>query len=958
MKKLFCLLTMMTIILLAGSLAAQEVVVSGLVVDAQTREPLSFANVSVRGTRAGAATRQDGSFSFRFALTEEATLVATYMGYESAELVLRPGAQTTDLLFELRQDIFEGETVIVTGVASERSRSRSEVAVARVNAENLTQLQSYTDVSSLLGGKVAGVQVRKASGNVGGGIRFDMRANPGLGGDGQPLVVIDGVQINSSAVVGWGVGGQDNSMLADLNPDEIASIDILKGPAATASYGTNGSNGVVLITTKRGQGRGTGEATFSPFRINYKSVFGLNTPSYTYKESDFPSAPDANDVHQEGAVTQHVLDVSGGSPTMRYYVGIDRREEEGIIPNNDFSRTSLRANIDVFPSEKMSLQASTSYIRSYTNRPNNDNNIIGFLGNTMLLPVSWRFHPEESVRGLQASMLRNRFIGSVQLNYSPFKNFRITGSVGLDENDLRDDQHYPYGLFYSFLGYVGEKNLWTRNSRQINGQYNMSYSFTPFQDMEITSSVGGTFYEIMTTGITFSKKEFETGLITNIGAAGLLTGGNDTKLHSRNASILTTHQFAFKDQYFATVVLRNEYASTIGVDAPEIFYPNATLAVRLDKYDFFPKAFDLFKFRTAYGESGQLPGNRDAQVLLWRAERSGHGTGAAVGFIGNPEIEPERIKEFEIGFDAEFLTNYAVEFTYFIQNAENSIIGRELAPSTGLIASNVPYNVGKAKGWGWEAMFRGRPINTRNFSFDFTLTHSFQDNEVVDIGEAQPMFSGFDVNVIKPGLPKWAFYVPEVFGARFNDAGEYAGVDTGDRIFVGSPVPNHTGSLNLNFRIFSDLNIRVLGDWTIGMYTLNMTRSFQALFGNHTQRNDLAAQLGELTPGTDEYIETAHAYARTDGNWDYNFVEESDFFKLREISLSYDLSRLMRKLTGAESVNSLVLGLSGINLWTTTKYSGADPEVNSFGSTGLSRANDFLTVMHPRSYEMWLRIGL
>ena len=959
MKKLVSVITIITLVLTASWLFAQQMTISGSVIDAETAEPLVYANVTVKGEAVGAATDANGEFSFQYNLVDEITLVVAYMGYKTQEVTLQPGDQTEDLLFELKPDVFQGETVVVTGVASKRSRSRSEVAVARVNAEELSEVQSYKDVSTMLGGKVAGVQVRKASGNVGGGIRFDMRANPGLNGSGQPLIVVDGVIMSSGAVTGWDVGGQDNSMLADLNPDDIANIEVLKGPAATASYGTNGSNGVVLITTKRGKGAGGG---VKPFSINYKTVFGYNTQSYKYSADEFASYKDCNAIFQDGPIQQHVLSASGGSGNIRYYVGLDKRNEEGILPTNHFDRTAIRANIDVFPSEKITLQASASYAMSETQRPNNDNNIYGFLGNTMLLPVSYLYTDSAAVHNLETIMNRNRFIGSLQFNYSPIKNLNFNATIGMDDNDLRDDKLYPYGYYYSFPGDTGQRLLWTRTSNQINGNYSVSYTYYPLKELEINSSVGGTFVETTIRDFNIQKKDFETGLITNIGAAGTFVGGDEGKTHTRQASILTTHQFSYLDQYFATVVLRNEYASSIGAEAPQIFYPSATFAVRLDKYDFFPKFFDMMKLRAGYGESGQLPGTRDAIPLLWQAERSGIGTGAVLSFIGNTEIEPERIKEIEVGFDTEFMDDYAMEFSYFMQRAENSIIGMNLAPSTGKIASAVPYNVGEAKGWGWEVLLRGRPISTRNFMMDFTVTHSFQDNEVLDIGDAQPMYSGFDVNVYKPGLPKYAYYVYKVHGALFDADGAYAGLDVdgpGDeKTYAGTPIPTHTGSFTMDMRILRNFNIRVLCDWNLGQSMYNMTSLFQALTGNNAKRNELAEKLDELTPGTEEYTETAHAYAKTSGSYDWNYIEESDYFKLREISLSYDLSNFIPKILGTDMVSNLVLGVSGTNLWTTTKYSGADPEVNFSGSRGLDRSNDFLTLQHPTTYNVWLRIGL
>lgn len=934
---------------------AQTVQIDGSVIDADTGSPLFGANVVVKGEMVGSATDANGKFSFKFEAAADFTIIVSYMGYKRVERLFSPGDDFSNLVFEMEEDIFMGETVVVTGIASKRSRARSEVAVARVNAAELTEEQSYDDLSTMIGAKVAGVQVKKSSGNVGGGIRFDMRSGVGLNGNGQPLIIVDGARISSGTTGGWDVGGQDMSLLADLNTDDIASIDILKGPAAASSFGIDGSNGVVIITTKRGKIKGGG---IKAFGVNYKTVYGYNTQSYEYGKDEFASYKDCNAIFRDGMIRQNILSAFGSSGTMRYYVSFSNRGEEGILPQNRVDLSTMSANIDVFPNEKISLNASAKYSISETTRPNNDNNIYGFLGNTMLFPFSYAFTDSIAVNSLETSMTRNRFIGSVNFTYSPIKNLDLNGTIGIDSYDLRDDKMYPYGCYYSFPGDTGQRMLQDRVTRQVNGKYSAAYSYNPLKGLEVTSAVGSQFLERKNRSFNFQKGGFETELITDIAAAGEFRGGGETFAHFRQASIFTTHQFAYLDQYFVTLNYRKDYACTIGEEAPSIYYPNFTFAVRLDKYDFFPEVFDLFKLRGAYGESGQLPGALDAIPLLWTSERSGFGTGAVLSSIGNVDIKPERIKELEVGFDAEILGNYAIELTYYNQKAINGIIGFEKAPSTGLTASNVPFNVGEQKGWGLEALLRGRPINKKNFSLDFSLTHSYQDNEVVDLGGAQPMYSGFDVNVVKVGLPQYAFYVPEVFGALFDANGAYAGVDAGDREYAGTPVPPQLGAFSINMKVFRNLNIRVLCDWALGQSALNMTSLFQALMGNNQLRNDLKDELDALTPGTDEYTETAHEYAKTHGGYDWNFIQESDYFKLREISLSYDCSDLIPKVLGTNTISSLVVGVSGINLWTTTKYLGADPEINYGGSRGLDRANDFLTLMHPTTYNMWVRIGL
>jgi len=971
MKKTVALLVTMLMVVSSLTLFAETREISGTVVDAKTGAPLINANVIIQGEMAGAATNVDGKFSFTFDVKGNITLVVNYMGYKKKVINLTPSSRMVNLAIEMEPDIFQGEQVVVTGIASKRSKSRSEVAVSRVNAVKYTEETSYDNISSLLNGKVAGVQVKSVSGNVGGGIRFDMRSGAGLNGDGQPLVIVDGVRISNASITGWDVGGQDMSALADLNPDDIESIDILKGPAGAASYGTDGSNGVIIITTKRGK---TGTGTGKPVAITYKSVFGYNTQSYKYTEDDFVSYKDINAVFRNGAIRENSISAYGGGNFVKYYVALSSRGEDGLMYNNTFKRTSLRANIDAYPSEKLTLSASTNFVLGENQRPNNDNNIFGFLGNTILLPIPYLFTDSASVFGLETVARNNRFVGGLNVQYKPIKNLEINGKAGLDDSDIRDDKTYPTNLYYSFYP-AGSRNIWNRMYRRFNFEANASYNYEPVKGLKINSIIGVQAIDTKWRTFYIQKKDFLTELVTNIGAGATLEDADEGFGHSRQAGIFTSHQFAYNDQYFATFMLRKDYASSIGEKAPSIYYPSASVAVRLDKYAFFPKFFSIMKLRASYGESGQLPGTVAGIPLLWQAEQSGWGAGATLANIGNEKIEPERVKEYEVGFDAEFLDNYSVEFSYYRQVAQNSIISFRNAPSTGLTASSVPFNVGEAKGWGLEALLNGRPVNLRNFTVDFTLTSSWQDNEVVDLGGAQPIFDGFDLNVFKEGLPKYAFYTYKVNGALFNEDGTYAGpdVDT-ERSYIGTPIPKYKGSFSLDFKIFKRLKIRALCDWAMGQSVFNNTRVFAIYLGEaygfgandkrYLQLKDMLGyadnyeDIDALQPGTDAYKDAANEFAKLDHRWDANFVEPADFFKLREVSVSYGITGLLKKIYGNLPISDLTIGASGMNLFTITKYSGADPEVNSDGSRGMSRGQDFLTLMHPKVYNVWLKITL
>lgn len=964
----FCLL-----LILMLSYPALAVEIKGVVVDAKTGAPLPGANVFVKGTNLGAASNKDGVFVFNFDVAQNFILVASFMGYKKFEREFSPNIDLSNLKIEMEEDVFQGEEVVVTGIASKREKSVAEVAVSRVPASQLTVTNSYQDLSQLVAGKVPGVKIEPASGNVGGGIRFNMRSAAGINGDEQPLIIVDGVRIDNSQFRGSAsnrVGGQGFSMLADLNPEDIDNIEILKGPAGAASYGTSGSNGVVLITTKKGQ--------FVPgvpkgLSIDYKMVTGYNAQAYQYTENDFPSYQAINGVFRDGRIQQHTLSAYGGSGIMKYYFGLDKRYEDGISPNNFMDRQTIRANFDVLPNDKVIFSVSTGYTLNENSRPYNDNNIFGFLGNTILTPQPWMITDSASVYGLKNEIKSNRFFGSMQVQYRPFKNFEVQATLGMDDSDLRLDNTYPANLDYAFYP-AGRRGIESRQNTQYTYNFDAKYTYSLFPGLSMISSAGAQLFDSKNKGTFFARYNFLSELITNAGAGADVEEADETFLHTREAGLFTTHSLSYLDQYFLTVLLRQDYASAIGRKAPNIFYPGASLAVRLDKYKFFPSLFNLMKVRAAYGESGQLPQVLDGIPLLWAAEASGYGGGAVLAQIGNAEIEPERIKEFEVGFETELFTYYSAEFTYYKQTAENSIISFRNAPSTGQTATDVPYNIGSSEGWGIESLVQAKPFRYRNFQLDVSLTNSYQTNKVTDLGGAQPIYDGNLINVVKEGLPKHSFYDYKVKGALFNDDGTYAGPDLEtEKSNLGTPIPTYDGSLSLNFNFLKNFNLYVLTDWATGYKILNDTKRFAIYYGryfggpNNKRYRELQDILGiqewydnitAVQVGSQEYINAADEYAKMDFHYKSNYIESADNFKLREISISYSFKDLIARVYKNRLVSDLVVGLSGRNLWRTSKYSGADIEVNYAGARSLTRGQDFLTLQQPRVYNLWLRVSL
>ena len=969
--------------------------VSGRVTDTNG-EPLIGASVVIRTLNTGAPSDMDGKYSFEIpkeiAKGQRVELSASFVNYKKKTVIVTLGGNNISENFELTEDVFQSEEVVVTGIASKTSKSIAEISVGRVSAATLQQVNTYGTLSQLVGGKVAGVQLTTSSGNVGSGWRFMVRGGGGLNGDGQPIIYVDGVRLDNQEVIGFAVGGQGISTLANLNTNDIDKIEFLKGPAAASMYGANGSNGVVLITTKTGkltQQLGAGIA------VDYRFNYGYNEKIYTYDYKNFETVqtwvikdPATKELTREdklnsqfkvGPIREHFISATGGNNVMKYYSSFENRAEDGIMNGTSGNRSTVRLNLSAFPSEDVTLKLSTGYVKNKYNRPNNDNIIYGALGNTILDFRPFAFVKEVDLYKFSDNHDISQFIGSLNMNYRPMENLEVNAGVGIDNSSWRQVRLFPYGVNFGGLITAGQKSIYERFNTQLTYDFNAGYSYELFDMIDVRSVVGGQFFDRRNKSTNITGETFTSDLITTLGAAGKIAGYGEGFDHRRDGGIYTEHSFNYLDQYFLTLGLRKDYASSLGENAPSIMYPKASLAVRLDRYDFTPSFFNLLKFRTAYGESGVLPGLLDGIPLLYAAEAGGYGAGAVISVIGNPDIQPERVKEFEIGLDAELLGDISLELTYYIQKATNSIVGKVNAPSTGLTASTQPFNVGAVDASGFEALLQYSPIRSAEYDLDLSLIWNYQQNEVKDLGGAQPIYS--INNVIHVGKPKYQFYTYTSTGPTFNaTTNVYTGsVRSVDRVDLGNPVPNHTGSFTVNFRFLKNFNFYAFSEWSIGNKIFNNTQLFANRRGNGTEYNEMNALLGlapivtanattglpssnptvtPLTPGTPEYIALAEKFAKLDWRYAGNYIEDADYLIIREVSLSYNLSDLLSEFSITKYLKALSVGVSVHNLARITKYSGSDVELNYTGSRTIARGNDFLTLQSPRTVNFWVRMGL
>lgn len=970
MKK--TLLTLFIIVLVQSACLAQETfLVKGKVTD-KVGEPLIGASVVLKPLNLGAATDINGNYNFTvpssLAKGQSGELIASYVNYKKSVFNVKLDGNNIIHNFTLEEDVFQNEEIVVTGIASKTSKLISDVAVSRIQVSEITDKQNYQSLSQLFVGKVPGVKVNLASGNVGSGWSFFIRDGGGINGSGQPLIYIDGVRLENIRF-GYNIGGQSLSSLSNINPNDIENIEILKGPAAGSTYGTDASNGVIIITTKSGKGISsiTGGKSYS---IDYQFNYGVNSQAFKYPSSFSNADTSTNPLFSNnGYIREHSLGIRGGTGIISYFASVQNRFESGLIPEqNTLQRNNFRLNLNAVPTENLSVKLATSYAFSKIRIPYNDNSVFGWLLNALAYyPAYSRLKPE-AIMAIDDRMNTTQFIGSLGVSWKPIGDLEVNIGAGIDNSFMQNTILYPVTYVYS-TSYTGSESDFSRNSDNFTYDANVRYTFKDLviPNLNFTTIVGTQILERKNWSRNLTVQNFLHPDVTNLGAGKDVTAKESTNSDVKQAGIFTENNFSYEDTYNLKIAFRRDYATAIGYDAPAITYPSAGLSVRLEKFGFLPSSFKLFKIRGAYGESGQLPGADDGLPLMYTAAAGGTGLGYGFTSIGNTSIEPERVKSFEFGFDAEFMRIFSLEFTYYNSSASNSIVNASRAQSTGLGAYNIPTNIGGVEGHGFEASLRVNPIRTSDYDLNFTLNWNYQVNKVTNLGEAAFIYGAAQgPSVLKVGSPKWEFFDYVSTAAKFNPTTQkYIGsYQTADWVDLGNPYPDHSGTFSVDFKFLKNFNVSALMEWglnlkvwsysvrrAIAAYCYEPVLPMQIQLGLTTRTK---AGVTPLTPGTPEYINVANQYAKYDPNVYGNFVYDADYFFLRELTFSYNFTDLMKDYLPYTFVSELNMGLSIRNVFKISKYE-MDPDVNTNGGTWGGAGTDFATLPQPRTVNFWVR---
>ncbi len=987
MTPLSRLLSASLILLTAAATAAAQSptgTVTGHVTDADLRRPIANAQVVLVGTTLGARTDESGAYRLPNIPAGTSTLRISFLGFRSATrtVTVTPGGTTTlDVGLTAAPTILSVVTTTASG--TEQRRRENGASVATVNTDTIPKA-AVQNFSEVLSGRTAGVTVTQSSGTTGGGARIRIRGSNSVSLSNEPLLIIDGVRIdNNPSSNSIDVGGQTPSRLNDLNPEDIESFDVIKGPAASALYGTAAANGVIQITTKRGAAGRTTWNTFgevgsivenNPYPPNYGGW--TNTPLYDIPgfDSGAPN-PSCNLYYQAyGYCTIDSLqayntileshpfrtgrrqkvgaNVSGGTQAITYFLSGDDEKEAGVYKTSNLDRLSLRGNMTAHPNKALDIQISTGYVQSNLQLPQNDNNYFGVISDGLAgYPgngPTQGYNPigPDQFENIDTRQRIDRFTGGTNGTWRILPWLSANATLGLDiVNRFDSETLQPNLVFFSdaSLGHRTSNRIQTSN---ITTNYALTARNALTSTINSLAQVGYQFQRTLDEG-TFAYGQTLTAGTGTLGGVNSDKAVGENYTDNKTAGGFVSEQLSWNDKLFVTGTVRADKNSAFGKNFGTATYPAASVSYVVTEGG---ERLSQLRLRSAYGESGLRPGVLDAiaysNPVAVRLD-SADVAGITVGNFANTSLKAEKTREFELGFDAGFLQDRAsLEFTYYNKRSRDALVLRPLPLSLGGPANQFA-NLGAVTNKGFEVNLNVTPIRMDRVELGLTITASNNKNNLVSLGGLPPIIFGDQRHV--PGYPLGGYWGTTVDSVHVSPNGTlspdsvFFSTDESKVHYLGSALPTKQGSLMADLTLFRLFRINSLFEYRGGNKLENLTEQFRCSFSLCRGINDATAPIAEQANA-----EAAFA----DPSFVGGYIEDASFVKWRELTVAVNVPQ---RYLGTLRASAATLTFGARNLHTWTRYKGLDPEVNGVGQANFT-TDDFLTQPQVRYYTVRLNL--
>ncbi|HSH76881.1 MAG TPA: TonB-dependent receptor [Longimicrobiales bacterium] len=788
---------MLGVFVVAKPAEAQTGSIAGLVTSAQGGQPLSAAQVYISTLDLGVLTQANGRYVLINVPAGTHTLTAERIGYRVATAEVTVGAgETVVQNFMLTEEALQLDEVIVTGTAGGSQRRAIGNVVAAVDVADISASAPISTVEDALLGRTPGVHLIPSSG-AGGGSKIRIRGHSSMALAGDPIIYVDGVRLNDNRTAVSRFFNQ--SRLADFDPNNIESIEIIKGPAAATLYGTEASNGVIQIVTKRGQSGAPVWDFSAELGQNYWPDWeGYNRVAYAPNPATCPTRPCGSESDllalkyadlnkelgfrypwQNGLVQHYTAAVRGGTDIVRYSFSLSRNDQDGIVYWNTDERNSVQANLGVTASEKLNLQLSggffqgiyqppesfwggeygwggipTGYFRSDGTRalcgdggatnPANPADCTGPENRGWRDGGPERYDPSRYNHFNQSK--RSTWSLQTNLDLTEWLSHRLT--LGIDQVYEREELFYARegdNFWWGTNGREGDKTVRVLDAPVYTADFSGTATFRLMDGrLGTATSYGAQYYSKAERRTSSHGEVFPVRALSTV-SSGSRTDATETFVENTTLGFYIQEQFDWDNRIFVTAAVRRDDNSAFGSNFGGATYPKLSATWVMHEESFWNIDFmDQFRLRGAWGQAGKQP-DAFAATQLYSPETGPGATPILTpSQYGNPDLGPEKGEELEVGFDASFFEGrIGAAFTYYTRTTKDAIVGRTVPPSlwpgfAGDFAGGIQFvNIGQTSGWGTETSLNVQAITEGPVRFDLDLAFTTQGNRIDDMGDIE-----------------------------------------------------------------------------------------------------------------------------------------------------------------------------------------------------------------------------
>ncbi len=977
MKRIVLLVLLFAALVNTG-LYAQERLVTGKVTGADGAG-LPGVNVTLKGATTGTITDVDGAFSINVG-GRDAELVFSFVGFTTQTIKV---GNSTALAVQMEEDISTLEEVVVSGLATSVKRSNLANSVASISAKELVGTTRPVTLDGALNGKIVGANISANSGAPGGGFSVRLRGISSINQNSEPLYIVDGVYVNNSqfqtgagtgafsGATGQTAGTQDQATnrIADINPADIESIEVLKGPSAAAIYGTRANAGVILITTKKGKvgktqvqfGQDVGFASALKLLGIHKTSWDtqkINDGIWLVSNAEMAALYAANgsgaktvDYEKEvygnvGLLTNSRLNISGGTEKLKYFVAGTTTDEQGIQKRTGFTRNSIRLNLDFKVSKAVNFSLNSNYLNTSSSRSfsGNDNNGVSLGYNLAYLP-NWLeqrpvngIYPANPLTGQNPLEIVDKGVNNEKTN-------RFIQSFSANLFFLNKAEHslklaiqggVDFVLTESEVYMADDIQFQARRANPGASRYTKSRNFNTniqaflidelkVNNFNFTTSVGAVrlstdqdISSIQGEGLKPGQRNPNTGAVRT---------PNQFFASWQDVGVVAQEEINWADKVILTGGIRFDKSSLNG-DYQKLYpFGKLSAAINLTNFDFWKfEPISAFKLRAAYGQTGNSPGFGAKFTALNDVIIDGKSGYVPTTANGNPGIKPETANEIEFGADLGFLKNrITFDATFFTKNIVDFIDVFNLSPGTG-VNSVQAYNIGDLENTGIELGLGAAVVNNSKFTWNTQFSYwqtriKITKLIVPEYAVGSSGFGAFGTNRIRLGENPSAWYGAPLVG--------------GQRTKYETSQPDYQVSWRNSFTFFKNFEFSFLLHTSQGNFNASLNQELTDEGGTSPDWSNKSAD-GSTPVGVARQLGQPGITTR-------QFIQDASYIKLREVALYYTIPVSSLPGQWKNAIESIRIGMSGNNLALWTNYYGYDPEASNFGNRPVGGGVDLLS---------------